>query len=170
MDDPEIEDPALVRELSSLHSVLGDPDETLAAETTLAGVGERLRAHLGERAEMAPDRPADEIASELRDLLDEHLVDRLTLADAGRLLHASSAHLVRCFSRAFGIAPHRYVLARRIDAARRRLLDGEPVAQVGAGVGFHDQAHFTRHFRRHVGTTPASYASASVRSLDPIRM
>ena len=45
--------------------------------------------------------------------------------------------------------------------ARGRLLDGEPVARAAAGVGFHDQAHFTRHFKRHVGTTPASYASAT---------
>ena len=120
----------------------------------------RLRWHLGERDDPV-DRPDDEVASELRDLLDEHLVEGMTLADAGRIVHASPAQLVRCFSRAFGIAPHRYLLARRIDAARRRLLDGEPVAQVATGVGFHDQAHLTRHFKRHVGTTPASYASAT---------
>ena len=161
VDDPDIEDPSLLRDLWSLHRVLGDPEETLAAETALAGVSLRLRAHLGERTETAVDRPDDEIASELRDLLDEHLVERLTLADAGRLLHTSPAHLVRCYSRTFGIAPHRYLLARRIEAARRRLLDGEPVAQVAAGVGFHDQAHLTRHFKRHVGTTPASYASTT---------
>ena len=88
------------------------------------------------------------------------IADGITLADAGRILHASPAHLVRCFSGAFGISPHRYLLARRIDAARHRLLRGEPVAEVAAGVGFHDQPHLTRVFRRHVGTTPASYASA----------
>jgi AraC-like DNA-binding protein len=98
------------------------------------------------------------VASDLRDLLDAHRFESLTLRDAEHLLHVSSTHLVRCFSRAFGIAPHRYLLGRRIDAARRRLLDGEPVAQVAVGVGFHDQAHLTRHFKRHVGTTPAAYA------------
>jgi len=51
-------------------------------------------------------------------------------------------------------------LARRIDAARKRLLEGEPPAQVAADVGFHDQAHLTRHFKRHVGTTPAHFASS----------
>jgi AraC-like DNA-binding protein len=161
VDDPDIEDPSLVRELRTLHRILRDPDQALAAETALAGVSTRLRAHLGALDETVAARPEDEIASDLRDLLDEHLSQRLTLADAGRLLHASPAHLVKCFSRTFGIAPHRYVLARRIDAARRRLLDGEPVAGVAAGVGFHDQAHLTRHFKRHVGTTPASYASAT---------
>jgi AraC-like DNA-binding protein len=160
VDDPDIEDPSLVQELRTLHRILGGPDEALAAETALAGVSFRLREHLGALNETAADRP-DEIASDLRDLLDEHLSHRLTLADAGRLLHASPAHLVKCFSRTFGIPPHRYLLARRIDAARGRLLDGEPVARVAAGVGFHDQAHLTRHFKRHVGTTPARYASAS---------
>jgi AraC-like DNA-binding protein len=159
VDDPDIEDRTLVRELGSLHGMLADPDADLAAETALADVRSRIRAHLGARPETLFDRPGD-VASDLRDLLDEHHADRITLAEAGRILHASPAHLERCFSRTFGIAPHRYVLARRIDAARRRLLQGEPVAEVAAGVGFHDQAHLTRHFRRHVGTTPASYASA----------
>jgi AraC-like DNA-binding protein len=160
VDDPDIEDRTLVRELGSLHEMLGAADTDLAAETVLADVGSRIRAHLGARTKTPVDRPGDDVASDLRELLDDHVADGITLADAGRILHASPAHLVRCFSRAFGIAPHRYLLARRIDAARRRLLQGEPVAEVAAGVGFHDQAHLTRHFRRHVGTTPASYASA----------
>ena len=87
----------------------------------------------------------------------------MTLAEAGTILHVSPAHLVRCFTRTFGIAPHRYLVARRIDAARRRLLDDEPIADVATGVGFHDQAHLTRHFRRHVGTTPARFASSGAR-------
>jgi AraC-like DNA-binding protein len=166
VDNPGIEDPALVRELRAFHRVLGYSDETLAAEAALTGVSCRLRWHLGERDDPA-DRPDDRVASELRDLLDGHLVEGMTLAEAGRVVHASPAQLVRCFSRRFGIAPHRYLLARRIDAARRRLLDGEPVAQVATGVGFHDQAHLTRHFKRHVGTTPASFASATRRSRIP---
>ncbi len=81
----------------------------------------------------------------------------MTLAAAGEILGASPAHLVRCFTRTFGIAPHAYVLGRRIEAARRLLLEGEPIAQVAAHVGFCDQSHLTRHFKRHVGTTPGQY-------------
>jgi transcriptional regulator GlxA family with amidase domain len=29
---------------------------------------------------------------------------------------------------------------------------------VATAVGFYDQAHFTRHFKRHTATTPAGYA------------
>jgi AraC-like DNA-binding protein len=46
-----------------------------------------------------------------------------------------------------------------VEAARRRLLDGEPVADVAAAVGFHDQSHLHRHFTRLVGTTPRRFAA-----------
>jgi AraC-like DNA-binding protein len=52
-------------------------------------------------------------------------------------------------------------VARRVDAARKRLLGGEPIAQVAAGIGFYDQAHFTRQFKRHVGTPPGRYAASN---------
>ena len=166
VDEPDIDDPQLVRQLRALHRSLEDPGETLEGESMLALVGSRLRMHLGDRADAPVERSDHEVASDLRDLLDERCFERLTLAEAGILLHVSPAHLVRSFSRTFGIAPHRYVLGRRIDAARGRLLDGEPVAQVATGVGFHDQAHLTRHFRRHVGTTPARYAQRLLRRFD----
>jgi hypothetical protein len=80
VDDPDIEDRTLVRQLGSLHGMLGDPDADLAAETALADVRSRIRAHLGARPETLVDRPGD-VASDLRDLLDGHLADRITLAE-----------------------------------------------------------------------------------------
>jgi AraC-like DNA-binding protein len=160
VDRPDIEDPALVRSFRSLDRVLRDPSERFAAETMFTAVMARVHEHLADRPAPAPERPESVIASELRDLFNARCFERMTLTDAGSILHISPSHLVRCFTREFGIAPHRYLLARRIDAARRRLLEGEPAAQVATGVGFHDQAHLTRHFKRHVGTTPARYASS----------
>jgi AraC-like DNA-binding protein len=67
---------------------------------------------------------------------------------------------VRSFGREFGLPPHRYLVGRRVEAARRRLLDGEPIASVAAAVGFHDQPHLHQHFTRLVGTTPRRFAAA----------
>jgi len=47
---------------------------------------------------------------------------------------------------------------RRVDRARRLLLDGAPAAEVAAAAGFTDQAHLTRHFKRYLGTTPSRYS------------
>ena len=101
------------------------------------------------------------LAERLRDLLDAAPAAPVTLADAGGRLGASPTHLVRAFHAAFGVPPHAYLVARRVDDARRRLLDGEPPALAALAAGFHDQAHLTRHFRRHVGTTPGRYAAGA---------
>jgi AraC-like DNA-binding protein len=165
VDRPDSHEPALRRAIHRLHRALDAPDDALEAETWLAAVAERLRAHLGSDrrpAEVAA-RPPAMLAGELRELLDGRLFEPTTLTQAGRALGASPAHLVRCFTRRFAIAPHRYLVARRIDAARKRLLDGEPIASVAAGVGFYDQAHFTRQFTRHVGTPPGRYAASARR-------
>ncbi|WP_448059345.1 helix-turn-helix domain-containing protein [Cellulomonas hominis] len=69
------------------------------------------------------------------------------------------SHRVRAFSQAYGIAPHRYVTGRRVDRARRLLLDGLSPAQTAVAVAFHVQAHLTRHFRRVLGTTPGAFAA-----------
>jgi AraC-like DNA-binding protein len=163
VDRPAVGDPGLVRRIGALHGALRHPDDALEAETRLSFVAEGLRRALARRPAEPPEvagRAADlaDLAGRLRDLLDARLFEPVTLAAAGAEIGASPTHLVRSFTRAFGVAPHAYVLGRRIDAARRQLLDGRPPAEVAAGVGFHDQSHLTRHFRHHVGTTPARYA------------
>jgi AraC-like DNA-binding protein len=157
VDEPDVLDPSVVRGFGSLHRALGDPSDTLEAESIFALVAARLGHHLGDGREADEDPPAGSIAEDLRDLLDARLFDGITLAEAGRILEVSPAHLVRSFTHRFGISPHRYLVGRRIEAARRQLLDGLPVARVATDVGFHDQAHLTRHFKRHVGSTPGSY-------------
>jgi AraC family transcriptional regulator len=56
------------------------------------------------------------------------------------------------------LPPHQYVIARRIERAKRLLRDDNlSLAQVAARVGFWDQGHFTRHFKRLVGVTPKRF-------------
>ncbi len=155
---PELTDPLLRRRVGELHAALSRPGDELEAESRLALVGARLRAHLGGRSE---EPVARGVAHDLRDLLDSRMREGLTLREAGDLLHAHPDHLVRAFTAAFGLPPHRYLTGRRLDAARARLLAGEPPAAVATAVGFHDQAHLTRHFRRLLGSTPARYAGRS---------
>jgi AraC-like DNA-binding protein len=157
-DEPDIHDRSLLRALRRLHTVLGRPDDLLEAESVMGFVEERLRSHLRDDPATEPPHRDDEIGGSLRDLLDAHISERLTLADAAETIGTSTAVLVRAFTRTFGIAPHQYVIGRRIELARRQLLAGEPAASTAVGVGFHDQAHLTRHFRRHVGATPARFA------------
>ncbi|UUN27887.1 AraC family transcriptional regulator [Streptomyces sp. FIT100] len=160
VDGPDLVDPGLRRRVGQLHTSLTHRGDELEAESRLALIRERLRGHLRPRLVARPPRADGGVAHSLRELLDERLVQGLTLDEAARLVHAHPTHLVRAFSAAFGIAPHQYLMARRVDRARRLLLDGQPASEVAAAAGFYDQSHFTRHFKRLVGSAPGQYARA----------
>lgn len=162
VDRPTVVDATLVDGIRRLHDSLAGPPEALEAESRLALVAERLAAHLAGAPEPGGvagvrDRRAVTAADALRALLDADPFTPRPLRALAEEAGASPTHLVRCFTAAFGVPPHRYLVGRRVDAARGLLLDGTPPAQVAAAVGFHDQAHLTRHFRRHVGTTPGRF-------------
>jgi AraC-like DNA-binding protein len=159
VDRPMIPDPSMYGRLSMVHELLVGADDAFEAESRLAFVVQQIRGHLSDRTDDKASIGGSALAEQLRALLDAHMLETLTLASAGRLLGASPAHLVRSFSKTFGVAPHAYRLGRRIEIARQRLLDGQPPADVAASVGFYDQSHFTRHFKRHVGATPGRYAA-----------
>jgi AraC-like DNA-binding protein len=158
VDRPAIADPGLRRRLSAVHDALGCIDDALEAETRLAFVTERIRQAYGSTDVASRVRP-DDLAEALRAYLDERATEAVTMADAAAVVGASPTRLTRAFEAAFGIAPHAYVLARRLDIARDRILDGRPLAEVAAEVGFFDQAHLTRRFKRFFGVTPGRFAS-----------
>jgi AraC-like DNA-binding protein len=159
VDRPVIADVSMRREVAGLHDALACVDDALEAETRLAVVAERLRGHLGDRVAGPPPEPRRDLAEEFRAFLDSHLFESVTMAAAAEQLGSSPTQLARAFSSVFGIAPHVYVVGRRLDAARDRILGGQALADVAADVGFFDQAHLTRRFKQFLGTTPGRFAA-----------
>jgi AraC-like DNA-binding protein len=155
VDRSGVPDPELRASLAALHGALLEDADALEAETRLAFVAERIRGVLGRPAPTR--RPERRAADELRAYLDARLFERVTLDGAASALGAGPTHLARSFSTSFGIAPHRYVVGRRLDAARDRILAGQPLVDVAAETGFADQAHLTNAFRRFLGTTPGAF-------------
>jgi AraC-like DNA-binding protein len=88
------------------------------------------------------------VARLAREMLDADPAGTPGVRAVAERLGVSTAHLVRAFARCYGIPPHRYLVGRRLDLARRRLLAGEAAAHVAVDTGFYDQAHLTRHFTR----------------------
>lgn len=167
VDRPLLFDPLLRLRIDQLHRALAEPGGELGAESRLAFIAERLEQHLGGQA--APPAEAagkSDLAHELRELIDAGFRDKVTLRQASEAIHAHPAHLVRMFSREFGISPHQYLTGRRVDLARRLLLDGTPPSAAAAAVGFCDQSHLNRSFRRLLGTSPGRYARGAVRPTD----
>jgi len=81
------------------------------------------------------------------------------LAAVARL---SPSHFARQFKAATGLAPHQYVIARRVERAQHLLKSNYEVglAEVAVRVGFVDQSHFSFHFKRIVGVTPRQFRNS----------
>jgi len=161
VDGPDLRDPVLRRRVGQLHTALAMPGEEFEAESRLTLIGDRLRTLLRPPLHDGPARRDPVLARRLRELLDERVVEGLSLEEAAGVVQAHPTHLVRAFSAAYGIAPHQYLNSRRVGRARRLLLAGQGPAEVAALTGFHDQAHLTRHFKRLVGVTPGRYGNSS---------
>jgi len=81
----------------------------------------------------------------------------LGLDDLARATGVDRFRLSRAFKAAFGLAPHAYLVQLRLAKARRLLAAGQPPALVAMSLGFADQSHMGRWFRRAYGLTPARY-------------
>jgi AraC-like DNA-binding protein len=157
VDESSVQGAGLRSAIAAVHDTISCADDALEAETRLAFVTERIRRALGARTGDAKQHRTD-LAEQLRAFLDDHLVETVTMSAASVAIGADQTQLARAFVAAFNIPPHAYVLGRRLDLARDRILDGEPLADVAAAVGFFDQAHMTRRFKRFLGTTPGRFA------------
>lgn len=83
----------------------------------------------------------------------------LSLESVAASLGVSAGHLSRTFSRTMGVPFREYWACKRLERARRLLLDPLlNVAQVAHACGFASPAYFTRVFRKLVGCTPSQYA------------
>ena len=91
------------------------------------------------------------------ELIDAALDARLTVEMLSREVGLSAAHFARAFKETMGRAPHQYLLALRLERARRLLETTEAsLSDIAQRAGFADQAHFTRLFKRAFGTTPGA--------------
>ena len=70
----------------------------------------------------------------------------------------SPNYFARLFKQTTGITPHQYVIRCRIERAKELIQRGNlPLIEIATQVGFLDQSHLNRHFKRLVGVTPKTY-------------
>ena len=118
----------------------------------------RLVEALGHRRALAQCSPAS--LARVRDMIDTDPAQPFSLAELAQAAGLSRFQLHRGFLRAFGVAPHGYILHRRVALARRLLKAGHAPAQTALAAGFCDQSHLNRAFARQFGVSPGRYRLA----------
>ena len=91
--------------------------------------------------------------------INDHLGDPVRLQDLAQAAGISRFHFARLFRISTGESPMEYLLRARIERAQSILLTTERrMSDVATSLGFCDQSHFSRSFRRYVGMTPRQFA------------
>jgi AraC family transcriptional regulator len=168
MIDPELDiDPTLARYGSNIVSELRSPGPGHALLLDSYGAG--LAVHLVRRWSTARDTRCPGARGNVGSLatwqtkravarLCDELKTDVTLSDLAQSVGLSPFHFARAFKAATGVAPHRFLIERRIERARLLLeTTNLTITEVSARVGYDDPGYLARLFRREVGVTPARY-------------
>lgn len=154
---PVVRDASLQKVLHRLHSDFERPMSGLEASSRwLAAVGALLSRYGGCRAVPSPGKERKAVAS-AREIIDAHLAEELTLGGIASQVGLTAYALAQAFRRSVGLSPHAYQTMRRVAAARELLKKNQPPAEVAGAVGFFDQSHLNRHFKKYTGVTSARY-------------
>lgn len=130
----------------------------------LESLGAALAVHLLHRYGKAGPRKifrgglAPHTLRRVIDHIEDHLASELYLAELAAVAGVSLHHFAHAFRSSTDQTPHDFIIARRIAHARTLLVEADmPLAEIALAVGFSSQSHFTEHFRRRTGTTPARF-------------
>ena len=154
-----VRDRALAARIVRFHRAIADGASTLSVESHLAAAltdlirryseGRRLRgAGLEERSAIR----------QAREYIDAHFDTDVSLTRLAALVHLSPFYFARSFEQRVGLPPHAYLDAIRVQRARALIGSGVPIADAAVAVGYADQSHFTRRFKRVLGMTPGQFA------------
>jgi AraC-like DNA-binding protein len=161
---PVIEDPEAARLAAALLGAVDAGAPPLAAEARLAALlGTVLERHARPGIRTGRPEVGGRGVARARELLAARLAENVTLRELADVAGAGRFALLRAFSRAYGLPPHAWVIQERVRRAQGLLRAGGRPAEVALELGFTDQSHLTRHFKRLTGVTPGRYRAAAGR-------
>ena len=155
-----------------LHQLLGGAAPLLEKEDLLQTLLRKLtlRSTSGVRG-LPPLGPERRAVRRVQDYIADNYDRNVSLSELAQLVERHPVYLHQMFRQAVGLPPHVYQMQVRIDHAKRLLTCGTPLADTARQVGFYDQSHFGKYFRRYTGVTPARYRSlrTSYTASPPVR-
>lgn len=157
-----IRDPLLAAQLHRLHEALETSDSSLKRhELFLMTFAELIKRHADSTLEGSGIGLERYAVRKVREYMHANLQQNVALDDLAKLSGLSSYYLIRVFRAEMGLSPHAYLEQVRIHRARVMLKSGLPIASVAAALGFSDQSHLNRHFKKLTGITPGTYRTAT---------
>jgi len=99
---------------------------------------------------------------EVRQYLDFHIMENITLNHVAKKFSFSKEHLIRSFKKSYGITPYQYLLQSRLRIAMIMLkTTDDSLSEIAEKLNFSDPHHFSDTFKKHLGFRPSEYRRES---------
>lgn len=109
----------------------------------------------------AEDKPVDEppiLGRRIKNFIDRHYMEPITLQTMGESLRVSPYYLSHVFKQMSGYSPMQYLLRRRIGEAQTLLITTDlSITRIAEMVGYDTQSYFNLQFTKNVGMSPGKF-------------
>lgn len=96
--------------------------------------------------------------------IESHLGEPLLLCDLAAQASLSEYHFARMFRQSMGVAPHQFVMQRRMARAKALLLSSnQSLTDIALACGFNSASHFSNRFKAAKGITPSQLRATQKR-------
>jgi len=154
-----VRDDAVAARVARFHRAVADGEPSLAVESHLVtALASLVRRYADGSRVSASRRDEQEAIRRAREYIAAYFSTDVSLSQLSTLAHLSPFYFARAFTKAVGLPPHAYLEAVRIRKARELIDRGVAIADTAVAVGYADQSHFTRRFKRVLGITPGQFA------------
>jgi AraC family transcriptional regulator len=141
----------------------GDALDRMYGETLSTALAVHLLREYG-TAVLGPKRPYGGLPREKLVRAVEYIQDQLnadlTVSGIAQVADMSADHFTKLFKESTGQSPYQYVVKARVRKAKELLTTGKfTISEAAHQVGFVDQSHLTRHFKKVFGLPPKTLLS-----------
>jgi AraC-like DNA-binding protein len=145
--------------LSVLHQTLSDDEATLLQQESMLRqwLTSFIAGYSEQKIKLVKVWQEERAVRLTMEYLREHFTDNVKLKDLAKVAELSPYYLLRVFKASVGVPPHLYQQQLRVWKAKQLLADGVSLAAISSEIGFADQSHFSRQFKKITGLTPARY-------------
>lgn len=151
--------PDASQKLKLFYNCLSFSGTRLAKESLALSAFAELIAGNGRITPVKVGREEHRAVSIAKEYLDGNVSRKVSLDELSSVTGLSSYYFLRVFKKYTGMTPHAFFIARRIEKARKMLLNKIPFSEVALELGFVDQSHFNHKFKQIMGVTPGQYVS-----------